>query len=194
VRLGDAFPGVAAEALAAIAEACRDAALLHFEYRGRDGEWGARVAEPYRLVHTSSRWYLLAYDLERRDWRTFRVDRVGPGPRLGRRFQPRPLPSGDVAAYVSQAISTDVYRYRAKITIDAPARAVAERLSGVAGRIEELDAERCLVHTGANSLEALAFYLGFIGFDFEVHEPAELADYLRRFAARLARAAGRAAG
>jgi predicted DNA-binding transcriptional regulator YafY len=194
VRLGDAGPAVDAATLAAIAGACRDEQLLHFEYRGREGEWGARAAEPYRLVHTSSRGYLLAYDPEREGWRTFRVDRIGPGPRAGRRFRPRPLPSGDVAAYVSQAVSTDVYRYRALVTIHAPARAVAERLSGVAGRLEELDAERCLLHTGGNTLEDLAFFLGYLGFDFEVHEPAGLADHLLRLSARLARAAGRAAG
>ncbi|QRK06256.1 YafY family transcriptional regulator [Archangium violaceum] len=192
VRLGDAAgPRVDAEALAVIAHACRDSELLRFDYSSREGTASERHVEPYRLVHTSYRWYLLAYDLDREGWRTFRVDRIGPGPRTGRSFKARPLPSEDVAAYVSQAVSTDAYKFRALVTVHAPSRVVSERLSGVAGRIEELDAERCLVHAGADSLEALAFYLGWLGFDFEVHEPKELIEHLRRLSERLARAAQR---
>ena len=188
VRLGDAGPTVDAEALAVIANACRDGESLRFDYAGREGAVSARCVEPYRLVHTRSRWYLLAYDPEREGWRTFRVDRIGPGPRTGRAFNPRPLPSEDVAAYVSQAVSTEVYRFRARVTVHASARTVSERLSGVAARVEDRDGERCLVHTGADSLEALAFHLGFMGFDFEVHEPPELIEHLRRMSERLARA------
>lgn len=189
VRLGDASPRVDAETLAVIANACRDSEVLRFDYAGREGVATARSVEPYRLVHTSYRWYLLAYDLEREGWRTFRVDRIGPKPRTGRSFQGRPLPSEDVAAYVSQSVSTEVYRFRARVTVHAPARVVSARLSGVAGRIEELDADRCVVHTGGESLEGLAFHLGFLGFDFEVHEPKELIEHLRRMSERLARAA-----
>ncbi|MCY1082160.1 helix-turn-helix transcriptional regulator [Archangium lansingense] len=191
VRLGDPVPKVDAEVLAVIASACRDSELLRFDYSSRGGTASARSVEPYRLVHTSYRWYLLAYDLEREGWRTFRVDRIGPGPRTGRSFKARPLPSEDVAAYVSQAVSTDAYRFRARVTVHAPAREVSERLSGVAGRIEELDAERCLVHAGGDSLESLAFYFGWLGFEFEVHEPRELIEHLRRLSERLSRAAQR---
>jgi predicted DNA-binding transcriptional regulator YafY len=189
VRLRDAGPTVDAEALAVMANACRDSELLRFDYSSHQGAASERHVEPYRLVHTRYRWYLLAYDLEREGWRTFRVDRVGPKPRVGRRFKPRPLPSEDVAAYVSQSVSTDVYRFRARVTVHAPAAAVSERLSGVAGRIEELAPDRCQVHTGGESLEGLAFHLGFLGFDFEVHEPKELVEHLRRLSERLARAA-----
>jgi hypothetical protein len=101
----------------------------------------------------------------------------------------RPLPSEDVAAYVSQAVSTDVYRFRARVTVHAPAHVVSARLSGVAGRIEELGLDRCMVHTGGESLEGLAFHLELLGFDFEVHEPKELIEHLRRLAERFVRAA-----
>ncbi|OJH35653.1 helix-turn-helix transcriptional regulator [Cystobacter ferrugineus] len=191
VRLGDTAPRIDAEALAVIANACRDSELLRFDYNSREGAASARSVEPYRLVHTSSRWYLLAYDIDREAWRTFRVDRIGPKPRTGRSFKPRPLPSEDVAAYVSQAVSTDAYRFRARVTVHAPASVVSRQLSGVAGRIEELDEERCLVHAGADSLESLAFYLAWLGFEFEVHEPKELIEHLLRLSDRLARAARR---
>ncbi|MDY7229335.1 helix-turn-helix transcriptional regulator [Hyalangium rubrum] len=191
VRLGDAGPSFDAELLAVMANACRDSELLRFEYSSREGSASERLVEPYRLVHTRSRWYLLAYDLEREAWRTFRVDRIGAKPSTGRRFKPRPLPSEDVAAYVSQSVSTDAYRFRARATVYASAQVVSAQLSGVAGRIEALDQDRCMVHTGGETLEALAFHLGFMGFDFEVHEPKELVDHLRRLAERFARAAQR---
>ncbi|XYH93638.1 helix-turn-helix transcriptional regulator [Sorangium sp. So ce1128] len=189
VRLGDGGPTFDANALAAMANACRDAEVLRFEYSSFSCARTARAVEPYRLVHTSHRWYLLAYDLDRAEWRTFRVDRIQGRPRTGGRFKPRPLPAEDVAAYVSQSISTDAYRFRARVTVHAPAHVVSERLSGVAGRVEALEPDRCVVHTGGGSLEALAFHLGFMGFDFEVHEPQELIEILRRLADRLGRAA-----
>lgn len=191
VRLGDTAPRVDAETLAVIASACRDAELLDVAYASASGEETHRTLEPYRLVHTSSRWYLVAWDLEKEDWRTFRVDRITAKPKVGRSFAPRPLPAKDMAAYVSQRVSTDAYSIRAKVTIDAAPEVVAERLSGVAGRIEPLEAGRCLVYTGANSLEALAFHLGYLGFEFEVHEPPELAEHLLRLSERLGRAARR---
>ncbi|WP_437630316.1 helix-turn-helix transcriptional regulator [Sorangium sp. So ce854] len=193
VRLRDGGPTFDADALATMANACRDAEVLHFDYSSYTGAASARVVEPYRLVHTSHRWYLLAYDLHRKEWRTFRVDRIQGRPRAAGRFRPRPLPAEDVAAYVSQSVSTDAYRFRARVTVHAPAPVVSAQLSGVAGRVvEALDPGRCVVHTGGGSLDALAFHLGFMGFEFEVHEPAELIEILRGLSDRLGRAAGRA--
>jgi len=149
-----------------------------------------RVVEPHRLVHTPRRWYLLAWDVDRADWRTFRVDRIaGPLGPPGARFAPRPLPSDDPAAYVSQAISSAPYRYQARILVHAPADDVARRSSPTAGRIEPVDADRCILHTGSNSLDELALYIGLKGFDVEVLDPPELVETLRDLSARLARAA-----
>ena len=161
------------ELLTAIAAACRDQRRLRLRYPGRDGV-RVRDVEPHRLVHTPRRWYLLAWDTGRGDWRTFRVDRVRPplGP-PGARFTPRPLPAGDVAAYVSQAISSAPYRYQARILIHAPAAAVAGRSSPAAGRLEAVDEHSCVLHTGSNSLDELALYVAVKGFDFEVLDPPE---------------------
>ena len=191
VRLGEGGSGVDAAVLATVANACRDGQLLRFGYRGRGQEPSARQVEPYRLVHTSFRWYLLAYDLDREDWRTFRVDRVEGSPSPGRRFAPRPLPSDDVAAYVAQSVALAPYRHHARVTIHASAAKVSRRLSPLGGRIEAVDDERCVVHAGANDLESLAFHLGYLGFELEVHEPPELAACFRRIGERLARAARR---
>jgi predicted DNA-binding transcriptional regulator YafY len=178
------------ELLTAIAAACRDQRKLRLRYPGRDGV-RVRDVEPHRLVHTPRRWYLLAWDTGPGDWRTFRVDRVQPplGP-PGARFTPRPLPAGDVAAYVSQAISSAPYRYQARILIHAPAAAVAGRSSPSAGRLEAVDEHSCVLHTGSNSLDELALYVAVKGFDFEVLDPPELIPVLRALSGRLARAAG----
>jgi predicted DNA-binding transcriptional regulator YafY len=178
------------ELLTAIAAACRDQRRLRLRYPGRDGV-RVRDVEPHRLVHTPRRWYLLAWDTGPGDWRTFRVDRIQPplGP-PGARFTPRPLPAGDVAAYVSQAISSAPYRYQARILIHAPMAAVAERSSPAAGRLEAVDEHSCVLHTGSNSLDELALYVAVKGFDFEVLDPPELIPVLRELSSRLARAAG----
>jgi predicted DNA-binding transcriptional regulator YafY len=178
------------ELLTAIAAACRDQRRLRLRYPGRDGI-RVRDVEPHRLVHTPRRWYLLAWDTGPDDWRTFRVDRIHPplGP-PGARFTPRPLPAGDVAAYVSQAISSAPYRYQARILIHAPAAAVARRSSPAAGRLEAVDEHSCVLHTGSNSLDELALYVAVKGFDFEVLGPPELVPVLRELSGRLARAAG----
>jgi predicted DNA-binding transcriptional regulator YafY len=177
------------EVLTAIAVACREQRRLRLRYARRDDVM-IRNVEPHRLVHTPRRWYLLAWDLDRDDWRTFRVDRIqGPPGPPGARFTPRQLPADDVAAYVSQSISTAPYRYQARILFQAPAEAVARHSSPVSGRLEPVDARRCILHTGSNSLAELALYVAVKGFDFQVLDPPELAGYLDGLAERLRRAA-----
>ncbi|MGR6920835.1 helix-turn-helix transcriptional regulator [[Actinomadura] parvosata] len=215
---GAAAPAVNADLLAAVAAACRDHRRLRLRYRGRDevsqgeaereaqreaqGEalWEAqretqretlREVEPHRLVHTPRRWYLLAWDLGKDDWRTFRMDRVeGPLGPPGARFTPRPLPEDDAAAYVSRSITSAPYRYRARILYHAPLEAVAPRTSPGAGRLEAVDGRTCVFLAGSNSLDELAVHVAVKGFDFEVLDPPELVPYLREVAGRLMRAAG----
>jgi len=184
------------ELLTAVAAACRDQRRLRLTYPGRDDMTARpRHVEPHRLVHTPRRWYLLAWDLDRDDWRTFRVDRIrGPVGPPGARFTPRPLPADDVAAYVSQSIASSPYRYQARILMRAPAAAVAARTSPAAGRVEAVDQDTCILHTGSDSLDELALHVALKGFDFQVLDPPELIPVLRALAARLGRAAGSSPG
>jgi WYL domain len=115
--------------LTTIAAACRDQRRIRLSYLGRDSVT-TRNVEPHYLVHTPRRWYLLAWDTDRGDWRTFRVDRIqGPLATPGARFTPRQPPADDVGAYVSQSISSAPYRYQARILIHASLEAVAQRSS-----------------------------------------------------------------
>jgi len=180
--------GVAADLLAAIAGACRDHRRLRLRYPGREGVT-VRTVEPHRLVHTPRRWYLVAWDVDRADWRTFRVDRIeGPLGPPGARFAPRTPPDRDTAAFVSRSISSAPYRYQARILFHAPLEEVAPHTSPAAGRLERLGS-RCVLHTGSHSLEELALHVAVKGFAFEVLDPPALVPVLRALSDRLRAAA-----
>ncbi|MFB6521016.1 helix-turn-helix transcriptional regulator [Streptomyces sp. NPDC056401] len=181
--LAGAGPAVEASLLAALAAACRAHEGIRFGYQKK-----TRRVEPYRLVHTGRRWYLLAFDLDRDDWRTFRVDRFDAPPQPGPRFAPRPAPAQDLSAYMSHALSSAPYRFQAKILFHAPIEVVAEHTSPTAGRLEKLDEQSCLFHAGGGSLDQIALYIALKGIDFQVLEPTELRDHVRALAARLTRA------
>jgi len=145
--------------------------------------------EPHALVNHGRRWYLVAWDRAREDWRTFRVDRIWRPSSAGIRFEPRALPAKNAAAYVEQSISGAPNRYEARVTLRAPAADVAKRVPRHAGTLEPLDAQTCSYRTGDDDLRWLALRLAMLDVEFEVHEPPELVEQLRLLAARLDRAA-----
>ncbi|MFE5542105.1 helix-turn-helix transcriptional regulator [Streptomyces sp. NPDC056492] len=165
--------------LTELAAACRDAERLRFDYRDHAGSVSRRVVEPHRLVCTERRWYLVAWDLDREDWRTFRADRIEPRPPHGPRFTPRPGPAEDLAAYVSRGVSQGVYAARAVLRLKVPAEAAAAIVGPSQGALEPLDAESCLLRTGAVSFDVLVIHVMLLGCEFEVVEPPELADRIR---------------
>jgi len=176
-------PVVDADLLTALAAACRANEGVRFGYRD-----AVRRVEPYRLVRAGRYWYLLAYDLDRDDWRTFRVDRVARPIQPGARFTPRPEPAGDTATYVSESLTRAPYRYQATILFHAPLEKVAETTSPTAGRLEARDEHSCVYYTGAEALDTIAVYIALKGIDFEVLEPPELKEFVAGLAARLTRA------
>jgi predicted DNA-binding transcriptional regulator YafY len=173
-----------------IATACRDHERLRFAYRSHEGESSRRLVEPHRLVHTGRRWYLVAWDVDRGDWRTFRVDRVEPRLFADRRFVPRDPPAEDLAAWVARGVSSARDRYQARVVLHAPLAQIAGRVPAWAGTVEAIDDRTCLLRTGADWLGGLAIHIGDIGVDFEVLEPPELIDQVRLLAERFARATG----
>ena len=181
-------PTVDAERLSAIAGACRDQEGIRFSYHNRTGAPSARTVEPHRLVHTGYRWYLVAWDLVRKDWRTFRVDRIEGKLKTSTRFKPRKPPEGDFAGFVSKSLSQVPYPYQARVTLDAPVEAVAQRIPPSAGVLEAIDDRSCMLRTGSHSLEGITIHLSLLGVGFRVHEPAELIDYIRQLTERLNRA------
>ena len=163
--------------------------MLRFRYRDSAGKASARSVEPHRLVNTGRRWYLVAWDTDRRDWRTFRVDRMQSRMATGARFGPREPPAQDLAAYVSRGAAYDP-PCRARVKVFAPATTLAERLPPCIGTVEPIDEQSCFFEIGASTYENLATHLVFLGVDFEVREPVELAAEVRRLAERFHRAGG----
>jgi predicted DNA-binding transcriptional regulator YafY len=185
VPLGSRGPTVDAERLSALAGACRDLEGIRFLYHDRTGAPSGRAVEPHRLVHTGYRWYLVAWDLARKDWRTFRVDRIAGKLKTSTRFTPRKPPGGDFAAFVSKSLASVPYPIRARMTLHAPVEAIAKRVPPSAGTLEAIDEHSCMLHTGSHSLEGLTIHLMLLGVDFQVHEPPQLIDHMRRLAERL---------
>jgi predicted DNA-binding transcriptional regulator YafY len=181
-------PTVDPTVLTAVAGACRDLVRLRFAYRGRDASTSRRLVEPHRLVHTGRRWYLAAWDCDREDWRSFRVDRIEAGISTDRRFEPREPPYGDAAKYVARSISSQRDRYQATVILHAPLDDVAHRVPHAVGTLEAIDDQRCLLRTGADWLGGLAVYVADIGVDFTVVEPPEFAARVRELATLFGRA------
>lgn len=178
------------DVLTAVAAAIRDHHRLRFDYRANDGTATTRTVEPHRLAHTGRHWYLIAWDLDRADWRTYRVDRLHPRIPTGPRFTPRDAPDLDLAAYLTRGVTTSPYRYQATITLSVPAATAADRIAPTVGLIEAVDDETCLLRTGSNDLTELAVYVASFDFPFHVHEPSELVTHLRALAARFLEATG----
>jgi predicted DNA-binding transcriptional regulator YafY len=183
-------PTVDPAVLTVIAGACRDHERLRFAYRRRDGEEADRLVEPHSLVHLGRRWYLLAWDGERGDWRSFRLDRLSEPVPTHTRFMPREPPQPNPAGYVAAHLSSAPYRYQARVILHAPAAQVAARAPEHWGTVEPLGDDACEYRTADDSLDWLALRIGMLGADFEVLEPPELAERYRALSDRFARAAG----
>ena len=179
-------PTVDPDELTALAGACRDAELLRFDYRGRDGAASSRHVEPYSVVNVGRRWYLVAWDRGREGWRTFRVDRLAAPRPTGVRFAARELPAPDAAAFVARSLSERPWRHEARVTVHAPADRVRPRAWGAA--VEPIGPDRCELRTGDDDLDWLALRVAMLGDDYEVHEPPELIERLRALAGRVTRA------
>ncbi|MFI9602725.1 helix-turn-helix transcriptional regulator [Streptomyces sp. NPDC052043] len=187
---GDAA-SVAPETLTVMASAVAGHERLRFAYRAGDGAASRRLTEPYRLVSTGRRWYLVAYDLDRADWRTFRVDRVSEPLATGARFAPRELPTGSAAEYLRQSMYRRQETYTFTVAFAEPVEVVAARLPSWLGAPEPLDAGGCRLRAAVgDKVEWLAVRLAMLDCEFTVLEPEELVWCVRQLGARLTRAGG----
>ncbi len=182
-------PTIDPQQLTVIATACRDCECIRFGYERRDHTSSRREVEPHSLVNHGRRWYLVAWDRHRNDWRTFRLDRVAKPAPTGVRFTARELPAKDAAAYVNQSITSAPSRFEAIVTLHVGADQLTRRVPRHWGAIEPIDAHTCTYRTGDDDLGWLAWRIAMLGVEFQVHEPPELIEHLRALAARLTRAA-----
>jgi predicted DNA-binding transcriptional regulator YafY len=186
VLLGPDRPGssVDPDALLTLAQGCRRLERVRFQYRDADGNVTDRRVEPYRLVNTRRRWYFVALDLDREDWRTFRVDRV-TGPTLtGHRFTRTSEP--DAAAMVAKGLAVAAYEIQAEILLRVEMSVAAEVIPPTVGTLEPTEGGT-LLRLGGDTVDWIARYLARLEFPFEVRDPPELRIALRALGRRLLR-------
>ncbi|MFJ3283520.1 helix-turn-helix transcriptional regulator [Streptomyces halstedii] len=174
--------------LMAIGAAVHAREVLRFDYTGSETP---RRAEPHHLVTYAGRWYLVAWDLDREDWRTFRADRITPRVPTGPRFTPREVPGGEVAAFVAGrfqgAAAPGDWPCRGEVVLRTAAATVAPYVRD--GLVEALGPDRCRLVLGAWSWTALAAGLGRFDADIEAVGPDALREAFARLSRRYADAA-----
>jgi len=183
----DAPESAEPDVLMTLARACRDREHVTAGYSDRAGRSTARRLEPYQLVTTGRRWYVMAYDRDRQDWRSLRLDRMSDVRAVGSTFTSREAP--DAAAYVRRSISASPYRYVARVRYFAPYGVVVQHFSPGSATVEADGHDACVVTAGGDDAERIAVYLAMVGVDFEILDPPEVADAVGIVADRLRRAA-----
>ncbi|MCW2515740.1 MAG: putative transcriptional regulator [Mycobacterium sp.] len=174
------------DTLMTLARASRDHEHVSAGYVDRSGNTTERRLEPYQLVTTGRRWYLLCFDRDRDDWRSLRLDRMVDVGARGTTFLPREAP--DAARYVRRAITASPYRYVARVRYQASKETVAQWFSDASAEIEADGADACIVTAGADDPERMVPWLAMPGVEFEVLEPSEVIAAVRDVAERLVRA------
>lgn len=183
-------PRIDADALATIAAAVRDGERLRFGYRAKDDASTKRHVEPAAIVHTGYRWYLVAWDLERDDWRTFRVDRIAGRVASAGRGTRREVPGGDAPAYVRRAIrAQDTEAVRGRVRLSAPASLMERRVPRRYATVEPDGDLHCVVTTTEGWSMQFLVWMATLDVDLEVLGPPELAAAASGIAARLGAAA-----
>ena len=177
-------PTVDPQCLTVIAAAVRDNERVRFAYTARDKAGSRREVEPHSLVNAGRRWYLVAWDTDRTDWRSFRVDRIATVESTGARFHSRTLPADDAAAFVQQGLRSYRLRYEARVTVECPAAAI-ETKRWLGGEVKPLGEARCELRTGDDNLDWLAMRIAMLPAEYEVHEPPELIERLGVIAERI---------
>ena len=187
VSLTGSREGLDAEMLTTLASACREHQSLSLSYKDRRGRCSTRRLEPHQLAHTpGQRWYLVAWDLDREDWRTFRLDRIEGTPLVGALFEPRELPGG-VEAYFASAFHEAPYEIQAKLRLVGSLQVLSEQVPAWCGVLAADGEDHCLLSTGASSAEGVVCRMILSGTEFELLEPSELIPVIREVSERLQR-------
>ena len=181
-------PTLDATVLTTLAMGCRGEERLRFGYTPRDGETATRYVEPHRLVPLGRRWYLIAWDLDRGDWRSFRVDRLDSPVMTGARFRPREIPGGDPAAWLRSRMSQIPARYDVSVVFQTTA-ATVRGFIGHYGTVEELSSSSCRMRMNIDDLGWPVMVAGVLGAAFTVESPDELRDRVRATGETLLRGA-----
>lgn len=184
-------PQIDADVLAALAGACRDQTRLHFAYVARDERATQRIVEPAAVVYSGHRWYLVAFDLDRDDWRTFRLDRIRGRARAGERGRRRVVPGGDPAAFVRERLrgaregEGPVTAPPGRIRLHAPAARVRGRIPSRYAAVEPEGEAACIVTSRGAWSRGFLVWMAMLDEPMEVLDPPEMVEAARTVVARL---------
>ncbi|HTX30259.1 MAG TPA: YafY family protein [Solirubrobacteraceae bacterium] len=185
-------PSIDPEVLATIAGACRDSLRLRFSYTTRDERAARRNTEPCAVVNSGYRWYLVAFDLDRDDWRTFRLDRISGRVQVGPRGRPRTVPGGDPAAYVQDRLRGDRFggaeAAPGRMRLAVSAEHVRSRIPARYATVEPDGEEHCIVTTRGPWSRSALVWTALLDHPLEVLDPPELAEVARTLSKRLSAA------
>jgi len=178
---------VDSDALSLLAVACRDCEEVRFDYQRRDGQDSRRLVEPHQLVTARRRWYLVAWDQRRHDWRTFRLDRLREPRLAGGSFTRREIPGGDAATFLATTLGSPPRHHEATITVHAAFAQIKDGLQWVDHTIDKAEAERCQIQVRSEDLGRLAMTVARIALTapVEISEPDELTHTIEQLATHL---------
>jgi len=182
-------PSFDATVLTTLAQACRDDELVEFDYTAREAETTHRRVEPFRLVSLGRRWYLVAYDRDRQDWRSFRLDRIGVTRPTGQKFRPRDLPADDALSFVQQGIRRIPQQYAVRVRVTVAAE-VLQREVGRWGTVTA-DGDGCVLEMNVDDLDWPVMVLAGCRASFVVESPPELAERIAEVGARFSQVTAR---
>ena len=173
--------------LSVLASACRSHEQVRFDYQRRDGDDSRRLVEPHQLLSAGRLWYLIAWDLRRTDWRTFRLDRLSDVQLAGGRFTPRDIPGGDAAAYLTASVASIPREIETLVAVRAPYEQITEALSWVEHTPVDAEADSCTIRLRANQLDSLVMALARVALDAPVRviEPSAVANEMDALIDRL---------
>jgi predicted DNA-binding transcriptional regulator YafY len=190
-------PRIDADLLATIAGACRDSTRLRFSYVAKDDRASHRHAEPNAVVHSGWRWYLVAFDLDRDDWRTFRLDRISGRVRVGERGRRRTVPGGDPAAFVKRRLrgtEAEAEAAPGRIRVRSGAGAIAKQVPAGYADVQPDGEDSCIVTTRGPWSRRFLVWMALLDEPIEVLGPPQLAEAAHTLGGRLTSAAGAPSG
>lgn len=188
LSLADRAPGLSLANVSALATACSERIVTRIAYTSRDRLHSERRVEPFQVVRVGLLWYLVAWDPEKADWRTFRLDRIARLELENQNFKARSPPDGDVAEFVNRSLSTTLHAFRAKVLLLAPLEVVRPRIGPQDGVFRSISRNTCTMELGAPTLDVLAARILWLGVDFRVLEPASFRAHLKGVAKRVSSA------
>ena len=172
---------VALDTLTTLARSSRDNERLRFAYRTHSGAAGDRHVEPHHVVPVGRLWYLVAWDLDRDDWRTFRLDRIAEPRPTGRRFEPRTLPAADPATYITRSIAAIPTTYHVEVVVEAPIQTV-QGVLGSWGTATTEGPHTTRIEMDVDELSWPVMFLAALNTNVHHVEPPELRTLLQQLA------------